>query len=195
MVVKQFREEEEEDCFLLADPKKDIKRSKGGEIVEWISRSNKKYNLAAERASKSIVELPNGRYALDFQKSRYFNDECEGFFYNKPGCYGYVSVTCMAITSPMTIKKIKGTFTFDQTVVHTSGIFEGSRVINTQFQRGAISGIEMYYTRRKEKELPNPLKQLIIQNQMVVTKKIHLSRRLIRNDGPLKKKKKIYSSL
>ena len=41
MVVKQFREEEEEDCFLLADPKKDVKCSKGGEIVEWISRSNK----------------------------------------------------------------------------------------------------------------------------------------------------------
>ena len=41
MVVKQFREEEEEDCFLLADHKKDVKRSKGGEIVEWISRSNK----------------------------------------------------------------------------------------------------------------------------------------------------------
>ena len=62
MVVKQFREEEEEDCFLLTDPnKKDIKRSKGGEIVEWISRSNKKYNLTAERSSKSIVELPNGR--------------------------------------------------------------------------------------------------------------------------------------
>ena len=53
----------------------------------------------------------------------------------------------------------------------------------------------MYYTRRKEKELPNPLKQLIIQKQMVVTKKIHISRRLVRNDGPLKKKKKIYSSL
>ena len=49
MVVKQFREEEEEDCFLLADPKKDTKRSKGGEIVEWISRSNKEYELADER--------------------------------------------------------------------------------------------------------------------------------------------------
>ena len=78
MLIKQFREEEEKDCFLLADPKKDVKRSKGGEIVEWISRSNKKYNLAAERAGKSIVELPNARYALDFQKSRYFND-CERF--------------------------------------------------------------------------------------------------------------------
>ena len=53
----------------------------------------------------------------------------------------------------------------------------------------------MYYTRRKERELPNPLKQLIIQNQMVVTKKMHLSRRLVRNDGPLKKKKNIYSSM
>ena len=38
----------------------------------------------AEHASKSIRELPNGRYALDFQKSCYFNDNC-GFFYNKPG--------------------------------------------------------------------------------------------------------------
>ena len=82
MVVKQFREEEEEDCFLLAGPEEDVKRSKGDEIVEWISRSNKKYNLEAERASKNTVELPNGRYALDFQKSRYFHDVCEGFFYN-----------------------------------------------------------------------------------------------------------------
>ena len=53
--------------------------------------------------------------------------------------------------------KTKGTFTFDQTGVHTSGIFVGSRVNNTQFLTGAISGIKMYYTRRKEKELPNPL--------------------------------------
>ena len=93
MVVKQFREEEKEDCFLLDDPKKDAKRSKGGEIVEWISRSNEKYNLVVGSASKSIVELPNGRYALDFQKSRYFNDDCEGFFYNKPGSCGHVCVT------------------------------------------------------------------------------------------------------
>ena len=90
-------------------------------------------------------------------------------------------------------EKIKGTFTFDQTSVHTSGIFAGSMVNNTQFLTGAISGIEMYYTRRKEKELPNPLKQLNIQNQMVVTKQMNISQRLIRNDGPLKKKIKIYN--
>ena len=75
-------------------------------------------------------------------------------------------------------EKIKGTFTFDQTGIHISGIFVGSRVNNTQFLTGAISGIEMYYTRRKENELSNPLKQLIIQNQMVVTKNMHISRRL-----------------
>ena len=69
MVGKQFLEEEEEECFLLADPKKDVNCSEGGEIVEWISRSNKKYYLVAGRASKSIAELPNGRYALDVQKS------------------------------------------------------------------------------------------------------------------------------
>ena len=73
-------------------------------------------------------------------------------------------------------EKTKGTFTFDQTGEHTSGIFVGSMVNSTQFLTGAISGIEMYYMRRKEKELPNPLKQLIIQNQMVVTKKMHISR-------------------
>ena len=33
----------------------------------------------------------------------------------------------------------------------------------------------------------------MIQNQMVATKKTHISRRLIRNHEPLKKKKKIYS--
>ena len=88
-------------------------------------------------------------------------------------------------------EKTKGTFTFDQTGVHTSGIFVGRRANNTKFLTGAISGIEMYYTRRKEKELPNHLKQLIIQNQMVVTKKPHISRRLIRNDEPSKKKNKI----
>ena len=43
MVLKQFREGEKEGCFLLSDPVKYIKR-KGDEIVEWISRSNKKYN-------------------------------------------------------------------------------------------------------------------------------------------------------
>ena len=49
-------------------------------------------------------------------------------------------------------EKIRGIFTFDQTGVHTSGLFVGSRVNNNQFLTGAISGIEMYYTRRKEKE-------------------------------------------
>ena len=76
---------------------------------------------------------------------------------------------------------------------NTSGIFIGSRDNNTQFLTGAISGIEMYYTKYEEKELPNPLKQLMIQNQMAATKKTHISRRLIRNHEPLKKKKKIYS--
>ena len=92
-------------------------------------------------------------------------------------------------------EKIKGTFTFDHSSVHTSDIFAESRVNNTQFLTGAIRRIEMYYTRRKEKKLPYPLKQLIIQNQMVVATKTHISRRLIRNIRPLKKKKKIYSSL
>ena len=73
MVGKQFREEEEEDYFLLDDPKKDVEGSKGGEIVEWISRSNKQYNLEAKRLSKSIVELLNGRYAPDFQKISSFS--------------------------------------------------------------------------------------------------------------------------
>ena len=80
----------------------------------------------------------------------------------------------------------KGTFIFDQTYEHSSGIFIGSRDNNTQFLTSAISGIEMYYMKHEEKELRTPL---MIQNQMVVRKKTHISRRLIRNDEPLKKKK------
>ena len=45
---------------------------------------------------------------------------------------------------------------------------------NTRFLTGAISGIESYSTEHKEKELPNPLKQLIIQNQMAVTMMPHI---------------------
>ena len=42
-------------------------------------------------------------------------------------------------------EKTKGTFTFDQTGEHISGIFVGSRVNNTHFLTGAIRGIEILH--------------------------------------------------
>ena len=68
-VVKNLQENEEDGRFFIADPKKDIKREGSvGDIKQWISRSEKHFNLEAERASKSLTYLANGRHALVFKK-------------------------------------------------------------------------------------------------------------------------------
>ena len=77
-ILKNLQENDEVCCFFIADLHKDIKR-KGSDITEWISRSHNKSNLTAERASKSIVQLPNERYALTFIKNRYISDHLFSF--------------------------------------------------------------------------------------------------------------------
>ena len=73
-VLKNLQENEEVGCFFIVDLKKDIKRT-GDSITQWISRSQKHLNLTAEKASKSMTELANERYALVFHNSRYINDD------------------------------------------------------------------------------------------------------------------------
>ena len=59
-VLKNLQENEEAGCFFVAEPSKDIKRGRGGDIKQWISRSQKHLNLEAERASKSLTEYQMG---------------------------------------------------------------------------------------------------------------------------------------
>ena len=52
-------------------------------------------NLEAERASKSLTELPNGRHALVFHNSRYINEDIL-LLANHPGSHGFICVTFRA---------------------------------------------------------------------------------------------------
>ena len=90
-VLKNLRDEDESGCYLLNDTKKDIKRNKKGEIVEWTSRCYKKFNLVAKRPCKDLILLPDEQgYALDFHKSVYTANEI--IFMGESG-QGYVCIT------------------------------------------------------------------------------------------------------
>ena len=94
-VLKNLQENEEDGCFFIVDLSKDIKREESGDITQWISRSEKHFNLEAERASKSLTDLANGRHALVFKKSRYINEDIF-LFANHPGSHGFICVTFCA---------------------------------------------------------------------------------------------------
>ena len=69
LTLKGFRENEESCCFLLIDPKTDVKESDKG-ISEWISRSTSIKRVAkAIHASLAKTTLPSGGYALKFEKN------------------------------------------------------------------------------------------------------------------------------
>ena len=91
-ILKNIQQNEETCCFFIAaDPSKDIKRT-GTDIQKWISRSSKKSNLIAEKPAKSLMELPNGRHALEFKNARYINEDLL-LIQNHPGSYGFICVT------------------------------------------------------------------------------------------------------
>ena len=58
-------------------------------------------------------------------------------------------------------------FTFDHPLMCRSGIYIGARKNNTQFMDGAIHAIESYFRELGHEKLPQPLKDLIIKNQMI----------------------------
>ena len=89
-VLKNLQLNDEQCCFVIEDPTKDIK-CKGSDVEQWISRSHKKFNLTAERAA-SLEQLPNERYALVFKNSRYINDDIF-LLPNHPGTYGFICLT------------------------------------------------------------------------------------------------------
>ena len=65
-VLNQLQETEEECCLLIEEPSKDIKRN-GGNITEWISHTGK-CSAKADKPTKDLIRLPNGKYALDFHE-------------------------------------------------------------------------------------------------------------------------------
>ena len=66
-------------------------------MKQWISRSQNHLNLEAERASKSLTELPNWRHTLVFHNSRYINEDIL-LLANHPGSHGFICVTFRAST-------------------------------------------------------------------------------------------------
>ena len=90
-VLDRLQRTEEECCLVIEDPSKDIIREKGGgNITEWISRTGK-CNAKADKATKDLIHLPNGKYALDFHKNRYVV-EGDNLYLGTDG-YSYMCVT------------------------------------------------------------------------------------------------------
>ena len=81
--------------FFIVNPSKDIKREGSGGIKQWISRSQKHLYLTAERASKSLIDLANGRHALVLKDSGYINEDIF-LFTNHPGSRGFICITFRA---------------------------------------------------------------------------------------------------
>ena len=89
-MLKNLHEVEEMGCYVITDEKKDIRRNKKKEIIEWISRGYKNLNLIGKVPSKNILKLPYDKgYALKFNKNRYFGN-CLEFMIT--GC-GFLCVT------------------------------------------------------------------------------------------------------
>ena len=75
-ILSQFRKSEEWCCFLINDPGKDLEKSDES-FVKWISRSDKKKNAVAIRASKSIKMIKEGHWGLNFNNSLYLTDDVD----------------------------------------------------------------------------------------------------------------------
>ena len=90
-VLNQLQKTEEECCLVIEEPSKDIKRD-GGNVTEWISRTGK-CNAKAEKASKDLIRLPDGKYALDFHENRYVADGSNLFLGTCGDGYSYVCIT------------------------------------------------------------------------------------------------------
>ena len=82
---------DEEGCFRVEDLNKDIKKDKG-KIVEWLSRSATKHNLASEMTPPELVDVLPSRHALAFQNTRLVNDNMP-FLTNDPITVGFICIT------------------------------------------------------------------------------------------------------
>ena len=69
-VLSQFQKSEELCCFVINDLGKDLEKS-GEDYVKWISRSDKKKNAVAIKASKSIKLIKKEHWGLKFNSSLY----------------------------------------------------------------------------------------------------------------------------
>ena len=90
-ILNKLREEEEQCCLIIEDPSKDIKRD-GSNVTEWVSRTGK-CNAKADKATKDLIRLPNGKYALDFHKSRYVANGDNLYLGTSGDGYSYACVT------------------------------------------------------------------------------------------------------
>ena len=92
-LLKNLQKNEEEACFFITDVNKDIVRS-GDDIKQWTSRNRRTHlNLVADKPSKKLSTLSNGRHALVFNgASRYTNDDID-LLANHSGSHGFVCIT------------------------------------------------------------------------------------------------------
>ena len=60
-----------------------------------------------------------------------------------------------------------GTFNFKSPDMISSGLLLGGRYDDTRFFKGEISSLEVYFTASSNNNLPQPLRNLIINNQYI----------------------------
>ena len=88
-ILNSLQNNDEIACFFI-EKENDIHR-KDGDIVKWNSRSSN-YGLSAEKPSRNLVRLANGREALSFKNNRYISDDIF-FFPNHLNTYGFICIT------------------------------------------------------------------------------------------------------
>ena len=69
-----FRFYDEENFYAINDPLKDLVKDKSF-IKGWRSHSQNGSTLTAKMASKEVMFVEDGRYALGFKKSTYVNEK------------------------------------------------------------------------------------------------------------------------
>ena len=91
-VLNQLREEDEECCFLLTHPMKDIERQRGKGIVKWLTRCKNKKNAVGIYPCEDIEQIPTGQWALDFDDNLYVIEKVT-LTEDTPNSYTYFCVT------------------------------------------------------------------------------------------------------
>ena len=77
-VLKQLREGEEQCCFVINDPNKDLKKDHSGKkYMTWLSRNKNKKNAESDKPSTSCKLIKRGHWGLNFNNSLYHVDEVE----------------------------------------------------------------------------------------------------------------------
>ena len=75
--LNQLRKGEEQCCFIINDPSKDLIKDSSGKYVTWLSQNKNKKNAESDKPSKLIKLIKRGNWGLHFNNSLYHVDLVE----------------------------------------------------------------------------------------------------------------------